>query len=81
MWNHNRVRIFNSILPGWDLLHNYEHASLGRIWVCRNPRVVKIVDILCNDQAILCYITILKDNSSFYCSAIYAFNNKVDRRV
>ena len=34
--NHNRVRIFNSILPGWDLHHNYEHASLGRIWVCWN---------------------------------------------
>ena len=31
---HNRVRIFNSILPGWELHHNYEHAELGRIWVC-----------------------------------------------
>ena len=47
----------------------------------QNPRVVKIVDILCNDQAIWCYITILKDNSSFFCSAIYASNNQVDRRV
>ena len=42
---HNRVRIFNSILPGWEMHHNYEHAALGRIWVCWNPRVVKMVDI------------------------------------
>ena len=78
---HNRVRNFNSILPGWEMHHNYEHAALGRIWVCWNPRVVNLVDILCTDQAILCYITVLKDNSSFFCSAIYASNNQVERRV
>ena len=78
---HNRVRIFNSTLPGWELHHNYEHAELGRIWVCWDPRVVEIVDIMCNDQAILCYISILKDNSSFFCSAIYASNNQVNRRA
>ena len=78
---HNRIRIFNSILPGWEMHHNYEHAALGRIWVCWNPRVVNLVDILCTDQAILCYITVLKDNNSFFCSAIYASNNQVERRV
>ena len=79
--NSNKDIIFNSILPGWGLLHNYEHASLGRIWVCWNPRVVSIVALLCTDQAILCYITILKDNNSFFCSAIYASNNQIDKRV
>ena len=79
--NQNRDRIFNSILPGWSLHHNYEHALLGRIWVCWNPGVVKIVDVLCSEQTILCYITVLKDNSSFFYSAIYASNNKVSRRV
>ena len=78
---HNSVRIFNSILPGWELHHNYEHSELGRIWVCWNPRVVKIVDLLCTDQAILCNINILKDNSYFFCSAVYASNNQVERRV
>ena len=77
----NRVRNLNSILLGWELHHNYEHAELGRIWVCWNPRVVKIVHILCNDQAMLCYITVLEDNSFFLCSAIYASNNQVNRRV
>ena len=27
----NKDRIFTSILPGWCLLHNYDHALLGRI--------------------------------------------------
>ena len=78
---HNRVRIFNSILPGWEMHHNYDHAELGRIWVCWNPRVVKVNAILCNDQAIFCHISILSDNSSFFCSAIYASNNQVNRRA
>ena len=77
----NKDRIFNSILHGWGLLHNYEHASPCMIWVCWNLRVVSIVASLCIDQAILCYITVLKDNNSFFCSAIYASNNKINRRV
>ena len=43
--------------------------------------MVKIVDLLCNDQAIFCNINILKDNNYFFCSAIYASNSQVDRRV
>ena len=33
------------------------------------------------DQAILCHVTALKDNCSFWCSTIYASNNYLDRRV
>ena len=79
--NSNKDRIFTSILPDWGLLHNYDHALLGRIWVCWNPSVVSIAAMHCTDQAILCYITVLKDNSFFFCSAIYASNNQIDRRV
>ena len=49
--------------------------------MCWDPKGFEIVDILCNDQAILCYISILKDNSSFFYSAIYASNNQVNRRA
>ena len=41
----NKDRIFNSILPGWKLFHNYYHALLGRIWICGNPEKVNIVII------------------------------------
>ena len=43
--------------------------------------MVCIISILCNDQAILCRIAVLKDNSSFFCSAVYASNIQNDRRV
>ena len=36
----NNERIFNSVFPGWKLFHNYEHALLGRIWICGNPEKV-----------------------------------------
>ena len=74
-------RIFNSILPGWRLFHNYDHALLGRIWICGNPEKVSIDVIHSMDQAMLCHITALKDNYSFRCSAVYASNNYIDRRV
>ena len=77
----NKDRIFTSVLSGWGLLHNYDLTLLGRIWVCWNPSVVSITAMHCTDQAILCYITVLKDNSSFFCSAIYVSNNQIDRRV
>ena len=77
----NKDKNFTSIFPSWCLLYNYDHALLGRIWVCWNPREVNIAAMLCTDQAILCHIMVLKDNSSFFCSAIYALNIQIDRRV
>ena len=77
----NKDRIFNSLLPGWRLFHNYDHALLGRIWICGNPEKVSIDLVQAMDQAMLCHVTDLKDNCSFWCSAIYASNNYLDRRV
>ena len=78
---YNKDRIFNAILPGRRLFHNYDHALLGRIWICGNPEKVSIDVVHAMDQAILCQVTALKDNYSFWCSAIYASNNYIDRRV
>ena len=71
----NKDRIFNSLFPGWRLFHNYDHALLGRIWICGNPEKVSIDLVHAMDQAMLCHVTALKDNCSFWCSAIYASNN------
>ena len=48
----NRDRIFSSVFPGWKLFHNYEHALLGRIWICGNPEKVNIDIIHSMDQDI-----------------------------
>ena len=78
---HSKNRIFNSLFPGWKLFHNYDHAMLSRIWVCGNPEKVSIDVIHSMDQAMLCHVTALKGNYSFWCSAVYASNNYIDRRV
>ena len=72
---------FSTLFPGWRLFHNYDHALLGRIWICGNPERVNIVIIHSMDQALLCHITALKDNYSFWCTAVYASNNYIDRRI
>ena len=77
----NKNKIFNSLLPGWKLFHNYDHAMLGRIWICGNPEKVSIDVVHSMDQAMLCHIIALKDNYSFWCSAVYASNNYIARRV
>ena len=61
----NKDKIFTSIFLGWRMLHNYDHALLGRIWICGNPGKVSIDIIHSMDQAILCHVTALKDNYSF----------------
>ena len=81
VWASNKDRIFNSLLPGWRLFHNYDHALLGRIRICGNPEKVSIDVVHSMDQAMLCHITALKGNYSFWCSAVYASNNYIDRRV
>ena len=43
--------------------------------------MVSSTSILCTNQAILFRISVLEDNSSFFCSAIYASNIQKDRRV
>ena len=77
----NKDKIFSSLLPRWRLFHNYEHALLGRIWICGNPEKVSIDIIHSMDQAMLCHITVQKSNVSFWFSAVYASNNYMDRRV
>ena len=77
----NKDKIFNSLLPGWRLIHNYDHALLGRILICGNPEKVSIDVVHSMDQAMLCHITALKDNYSFWCSVKYASDNYIDRRV
>ena len=77
----NRDRIFSSLFPGWRLFHNYEHAQLVRIWICGNPEKVSIDIIHSLDQAMLCHITVLESNISFWFSAVYASNNYMDRRI
>ena len=77
----NRDRIFSSLFSGWRLFHNYEHAQLGRIWICGNPEKVSIDIIHSLDQAMLCHITVLESNISFWFSAVYASNNYMDRSI
>ena len=77
----NKDRIFNSILPGWSFFHNYDQALLGRIWICGNPKKVSLYVVHSMDQAMLCHVTALQGNYSFWWSAIYASNNYVERRM
>ena len=52
----NKDKIFNSLLPGWRLFLNYDHALLGRIWICGNPEKVSIDVVHSMDQTY--YVTL-----------------------
>ena len=66
----NKDRIFSSIFPGWKLFHNYDHALLGRIWMCGNLGKVSTDIVHSMDQAMLCRVTAIKDNYSFWCKIL-----------
>lgn len=76
----NHVRILNHVLHDWVSLTNYEHAILGRIWVCWNP-VFCTIDVLdSSDQHMWCKIKDLNGDIHFFACFVYAQNTYGLRR-
>ncbi|KAL7255346.1 hypothetical protein ACSBR1_009489 [Camellia fascicularis] len=76
----NHVRILNHVLRDWVSLSNYEHAILGRIWVCWNL-IFCTIDVLdSSDQHMWCKIKVLNGDIHFFACFVYAQNTYGLRR-
>ncbi|KAL7184384.1 hypothetical protein ACSBR2_026520 [Camellia fascicularis] len=76
----NHVRILNHVLHDWVSLANYEHAILGRIWVCWNPAFCTIDVLDSSDQHMWCKIKVLNGDIHFFACFVYAQNTYGLRR-
>lgn len=67
-------------LPGWSSMANYEYNSLGRIWFCWSDKVV-VTKLHISSQVITCAVQSPETGEKFICSAAYASNCEVERRI
>ena len=72
--------IMASALPGWQVITNYYHDPLGRVWFAWTEDVVVIL-LHKSAQVISCAVQKPATGEQFICSAIYASNLTVERRL
>lgn len=75
----NCTKNFEETFPGWQLITNYDHHWLGRIWVVWNE-LSEVTLIRKSAQMITCWVQ-LASGKKFLSSCIYASNFQADRPV
>jgi exonuclease III len=63
--------IKNTVLPGWNLIHNYDMHWLGRIWVCWDPGITSIKQLSSHEQAVTCQVDNGTNGGSWILSIVY----------
>lgn len=74
----NLLKCMGAAMPTWNVITNYEHHQLGRIWFCSSDRVV-VTLLHMSAQMITCAVQIPETGEQFICSAVYAFNTAAER--
>lgn len=74
----NHLPIHNSCFPGWQVITNYDHHRLGRIWFCFSD-AVHVTLLFKSAQTITCGIQVVASGETFICSAVYASNFAAER--
>lgn len=75
MLKSHHVSILNHVLHNWESHINYDHATLGRIWVYWDPAFCTIDILDMSDQHIMCKVTVLDGNMTFLCCFVHAQNS------
>ena len=73
------TKCMDAAMPHWQVITNYEHHQLGRIWFCWSSEEVVVTKLHMSDQIISCAIQIPETGQEFICSAIYAHNTSAER--
>lgn len=76
----NKVKgIMDKVVPGWSYIANYEHNRLGRLWVTWNPKV-SVTPCFQSAQLITCSILLEGMVDEIFCSFVYGFNLKEEKK-
>src|SRR4051812_1573749 len=75
----NFSAISERILPGWNVIANYEFAPLGRIWLFSNAEINMEV-FSKSSQAIHCHIFSKSLKKYFFLSVVYGANTVAERK-
>ena len=75
----NHTPILKYFLPGWTMVHNYNHNSSGRIWVLWNSEVLDVSMVFTSDQYIHLSAVIIEKQIRFQATFIYGHNTAPKR--
>lgn len=76
----NAKRVLNFICPQWHFAHNYDHAPIGRIFVCWDPHKCDVNVLGKSNQHIHCEVHALHSGMRFFTTFVYGANDHVDRQ-
>lgn len=74
----NHQKCMSASMPSLNVITNYDHHPLGRIWFCWSDRVT-VTLLHRSAQMITCAVQISDTGEQFICSAVYAFNTAAER--
>lgn len=75
----NQAAIAQKLFPGCQIVDNYEHARLGKIWIMHDD-AIRLSIHSSSGQAIHCHLFPTKVHRYFFLSVAYASNNGIERR-
>lgn len=75
---HNATNVLNNILPGWNLVANYEYSHIGRIWVVSST-AISVMVYSKSQQHITCGISWHDRGIEFTATFVYGANLRNER--
>lgn len=72
-------RILMESFRDWDVITNYEHNPLGRIWVIWKSKM-RLTPVFKSSHIITCSVMMDGCKEEFFCSFVYALNTTEERR-
>lgn len=69
------VKAARYINPSWNLYHNLDQASYGRIMIIHDLLVMSLSSVLSTDQVMHLHAKLKNSSTSFYISIVYAHNS------
>lgn len=73
--------IAKCIAPGWGILHNYDDASNGRIWLLWDQNFYDVIKLQTSSQLLQCLVQDRSMDLLFLLTVIYGFNTIELRRT
>lgn len=71
-------RILSTVFQGWSMISNYEHNTLGRIWLVWRPDI-RVTPFFKSGQLLTVSIC-TEGGEEFFYSIVYAYNTVEERK-
>lgn len=66
---------------GWNNINNYNSAVNGRIWICWNPKRVRVKLVVEHEHVMMCEVLDVYSGNSQLLIVVYALNTMVNRKI